>query len=71
MLQSAMTSLPSAAGPGREIYLGRSFIFSYKGGLILPVYGKTKRKTNIVDKWAAVPVFVNLRFRITCKFGRE
>jgi hypothetical protein len=61
----------TTAGMGREISLGRSFIFSYRGGPIIPVYGKTERKTNIEDKWAAFPVFVNLRFRITWKIGRE
>ncbi len=59
------------AGLGREISLGRSFSLGYQGGPILPVYSKRKRKTNIEDKWAAVPIFVNLRFRITYKFGRE
>ncbi|MFO7924060.1 MAG: hypothetical protein R6U58_10255 [Bacteroidales bacterium] len=60
-----------SAGLGREISLGRSFSLGYQGGPILPVYSKRKRKTNIEDKWAAVPIFVNLRFRITYKSGRE
>ena len=60
----------TTAGIGREISLGRSTIFSYQGGPIIPVYSKTKRKTDIEDRWAAVPIFINLRFRITYMIGR-
>jgi hypothetical protein len=59
------------AGLGREISLGRSFSLGYQGGPILPVYAKRKRKTDIEDQWAAVPILVNLRLRVTYKIGRE
>ncbi|MGF1586762.1 MAG: hypothetical protein ACFCUM_15660 [Bacteroidales bacterium] len=59
------------AGLGSEKSIGSSFAIGYQGGAALPVYNKRIRKTGIDDRWTAIAVPVNLRFRFIYKIGRK
>jgi len=46
---------------------GPAFTYGFKGGPILPVYGKIKRRTDIIENRADFIIPLNLRLRITYK----
>ena len=60
-----------SAGIGREISLGPAINLSYQGGPILPVYSKTKKKTDIIENIAGFVIPLDFTLRITYKFGRD